>query len=97
MLSWNNQTLSNQGNREKQMPAFVSLSQWFPTGAGCRGTQGCREEVSGVPPNIAFNVFYEDVTLKSASDCHFKPVKGAANFLLILKGAVNQKRLKTLL
>jgi hypothetical protein len=47
---------------------------------GCRGTQGCREEVSGVPPNIVFFVFY----------------KGFTNFLLILKGAVNQKRLKRL-
>jgi len=32
---------------------------------------GCLEEMSGVPPNIVFTVFYEGVTLKSASDCHF--------------------------
>jgi hypothetical protein len=30
------------------------LRQWFPAGVH---TQGCREEASGVPPNIDFSTF----------------------------------------
>jgi len=38
---------------------------------GCRGTQGCREEVSGVPPNIEFTTFFSSFTTKGAPNCHF--------------------------
>jgi len=30
---------------------------------GCRGTQGCREEVSGVPTNIEFTTFFSFLLL----------------------------------
>ncbi len=61
---------------------------------GCRGTQGCREEVSGVPPNIEFTTFFSSFTAKGAPNCHFIQVRVPPNLFSVLKGAVNQKRLK---
>jgi len=61
---------------------------------GCRGTQGCREEVLGVPPNIKFAIFFIFFTAKGAPNCHFSQVRVPPIFFPVLQGALNQKRLK---
>jgi hypothetical protein len=47
-----------------------------------------------MPPNIEFTTFLSFFTTKGAPNCHFSQGKGAAKFFSVLKGAVNQKRLK---
>jgi hypothetical protein len=59
----------------------------------CRGTQGCREEASGVPPNVSFTVLFSVLSL-TVLQMVFLPGKGAAKYFLVPKGAVNQKKLK---
>jgi hypothetical protein len=54
----------------------------------------CREEVSGVPPNIEFTTFFSFFTTKGVPNCHFSLCKGAAKLFSVSQGAVNQKRLK---
>ncbi len=48
----------------------------------------------GVPPNIGVSVFLFVLITKDASDSHSCHVRVLQNFLLVLKGAVNLKRLK---
>jgi len=47
-----------------------------------------------VPPNIEFTTFFSFFTTKGAPNFHFSQGKGAAKFFSVLKGAVNQNRLK---
>jgi len=63
------------------------LDQWFPT-------QGCREEVSGVPPNIEFTTFFSFFTTKVAPNCHFSQGKGAAKFFFSLTGCREPKKVE---
>jgi len=42
--------------------------------------RGCREEVSGVPPNIEFTTFLIFFTAKGAPNCHYSRVRVPPNF-----------------
>jgi len=47
-----------------------------------------------VPPNVCFTVLFSVLPLSVLQIVIFLTGKGAANFFLVAKGAVNQKRLK---
>jgi hypothetical protein len=49
-----------------------------------------------VPPNIEFTTFFSSFTTKGAPNCHFIQVRVPPNYFSVLKGAVNQKRLKNI-
>ncbi len=59
------------------MDFFATLSSIYQAS----GSQpGCREEVSGVPPNIEFTTFFSYVTTKGSQNCHFIQVTVPPNF-----------------
>jgi len=43
---------------------FYLILYFSDSQPGCRGTQGCREEVSGVPPNDCFTVLFSVLPLR---------------------------------
>jgi hypothetical protein len=61
---------------------------------GCRGTLGCRQEVSGVPPSFEFLPSFDGLLHKLAPIVIFNQLGVPPIFLKDLKGAANQKRLK---
>jgi len=48
-LSGQLSAVKNLKYKNKRIASIFNRSDSQP---GCRGTQGCREEVSGVPPNV---------------------------------------------
>ncbi len=61
---------------------------------GCRGKQGYRKEVLGVPPNIELYVFYQYFTVLSITNSHFWAYLSASKFFWVLKCVMNLERLK---
>jgi hypothetical protein len=87
--------LLNPWNTQYQI-SFLPFVQWLPT--GCRGTLGCRKEVSGVPPNLELLPFYWCFTTQGAAKLSFLSNQGChQSFLKAWRVPRIKKGWKTLL
>ncbi len=83
------------------MPVVFNHS-WYKTPytsgsqPGCRGTQGCREEVSGVPPNIEFTTFLIFLLLRVLRIVILARVRVPPNFFQSYRVPWTKKGWKTL-
>jgi hypothetical protein len=58
--------------------SLMTLRQWYPTRG--RDTQGCRENVSGLPLYIKFTAFCLGFTSLGTTDYHFSRIRVPSNY-----------------